>query len=109
MCQKASTTCRWLRWIDPAGCGMLSRVQKREGGPKVKDQSKPLDELVKMLPPEMQREVSDFVYSLLQKRPPGKVRRKPSFEWAGALRDLRDRYSSVELQHKISEWRIGER
>ncbi len=28
--------------------------------------------------------------------------------WAGALRDFRDRYTSVELQHKASDWMIEE-
>ncbi len=25
-------------------------------------------------------------------------------DWRGALRDLRDKYTSVELQHKITDW-----
>ena len=36
-----------------------------------------------------------------------KTKKKPRFDWAGALKDLRARYTSVELQHKIAEWRIG--
>jgi len=66
--------------------------------------SQTLKELIEQLPLELQQEVRDFVEFLLEKRA-----RKPKFDWAGALRDLRDRYSSVELQHKIAEWRIGER
>lgn len=30
---------------------------------------------------------------------------KPSFEWAGGLKDLKKKYTSVELQHLISDWR----
>ena len=67
-----------------------------------------LEELIEKLPPELQEEVRDFVEFLLEKRA-RRPKRKPKFDWAGALRDLRDRYSSVELQHKIAEWRIGER
>jgi hypothetical protein len=26
-------------------------------------------------------------------------------DWRGLLRDMRDEYTSVELQHKLSEWR----
>lgn len=65
-----------------------------------------LVELIAQLPPELQREVQDFVESLLErrKRPKG----KPQFDWAGALKDLRGQYTSVELQHKINEWRIAE-
>ena len=61
-----------------------------------------IEEMVKELPPDLQREVEDFVRFLIEtrlKRPRG----KPTFDWVGALRDLRDQYTSVELQHKISE------
>ena len=36
-----------------------------------------------------------------------KERQGKRFEgWAGALKDMRDEFTSVELQHKISEWRM---
>ena len=69
---------------------------------------KNLEEKIRELPPEVRQEVEDFIEFLLEKRhrrPQG----KPKFDWAGALKDLRDQYTSVELQHKISEWRIGEK
>lgn len=69
---------------------------------------KRLEEIVKDLPPELQQEVRDFAEFLIEKQMK-KPRNKPNFSWAGALKDLRDQYSSVELQHKISEWRIGEK
>ncbi len=69
---------------------------------------KSLEEVIKELSPDMQREVGNFVDSLIEKRSK-KSNRRPQFGWAGALSDLRDKYSSVALQHKISEWRIGER
>lgn len=65
-----------------------------------------LEERIRNLPPELQREVEDFVEFLLEKRQK-KRRGKPKFNWAGALKDLRGQFTSVELQHKISEWRIG--
>jgi len=67
-----------------------------------------VQDLIKALPPELQREVEDFARFLLEKRAK-KRRGKPKFGWAGALKDLREQYTSVELQHKISEWRIGEK
>ncbi len=67
--------------------------------PKLKD-------YVEKLPPDLQQEVEDFVEFLLKKHR-NKPRNKPKFDWAGALKDLRDKYTSVELQHKISMWRIG--
>lgn len=65
-----------------------------------------LKELIDQLPPELQQEVRDFVEFLLEKRAK-RPRTEPKFDWAGALKDLRDIYTSVDLQHKIAEWRIG--
>ena len=63
-----------------------------------------LPELVQSLPLEMQQRVQEFVEFLLEKET-SQPRGKPTLEWAGALRDLRDQYTSVELQHAISNWR----
>jgi hypothetical protein len=63
---------------------------------------------LRQLPQDLQGEVEDFIDFLLKKRAK-RPRGKPTFSWAGALKDLRGQYTSVELQHKISEWRIGER
>lgn len=65
-----------------------------------------LQELIEQLPPELQQEVRDFVEFLLEKRLSKAKTKKGELKisWRGALRDLRDKYTSVELQHKISEW-----
>ncbi|MGC8903523.1 MAG: DUF2281 domain-containing protein, partial [Fervidobacterium sp.] len=68
---------------------------------------KKLSELVEELPPELQQEVRDFVEFLLKKRVK-RLRKKPTLEWAGVLEDLREQYTSVELQHEITKWRIEE-
>jgi hypothetical protein len=65
-----------------------------------------LKELVDQLPPDLQQETKNFVEFLIEKGKK-KPRGKPTFEWAGALKELRDQYTSVELQHKITQWRIG--
>lgn len=68
------------------------------------EDSKPIEELVKQLPPISQQEVRDFVEFLLDKKskkPAGKLRQ----DWAGLLRDHRDEYTSLELQRKALEWR----
>jgi hypothetical protein len=65
---------------------------------------KNLEERIKELPPELHQEVIDFVDSLLEKR----VRqggKKLSQDWAGALKDFRGQYTSLELQKKALEWR----
>jgi len=74
----------------------------------MQEQPKPLEELVKELPPEFREEVRDFVEFLLEKRA-RQPRKKPRFDWAGALKDLREQYTSVELQHEILEWRLEKR
>jgi hypothetical protein len=63
------------------------------------------DDVIKQfqqLPPDMQQEVADFVEFLAAKVASN---RAPGFrlDWFGGLRDLRDKYTSVELQHKILE------
>jgi hypothetical protein len=69
---------------------------------------KRIEERVKELPPDLKKEVEKFVDSL-EKRRRKRPRTGLKMEWAGALKDLRPKYNSVELQHKISEWRIGEK
>ncbi|MGO9271923.1 MAG: DUF2281 domain-containing protein [Terriglobia bacterium] len=66
---------------------------------------KTLEEIVKHLAPADQAEVREFAERLLAKGDTG-AHGQPKFAWAGALRDLRDRYTSVELQHQIARWRI---
>ena len=66
--------------------------------------TKTLEEMVREVPAQYRAELRIYVESLLARRsvqPPG----KPHFEWAGALEGLRDRYTSVELQHRIARWR----
>jgi hypothetical protein len=58
------------------------------------------------LPEDLQKEVADFVDFLSQRRVRPK-RNKLRFDWVGALSDLKNKYTSVELQHMASEWRIG--
>jgi hypothetical protein len=65
-----------------------------------------LEELVVQLPSEMRREVRDFAEFLLEKRRK-KPKGKPNLDWAGALKDLHDQYTSVQLQHQMAEWRTS--
>ena len=68
--------------------------------------TKTLEERVREAPEEYRAQLRDHVESLLARRSierPG----KPQFAWAGALESLRDRYTSVELQHRIARWRTG--
>jgi len=66
--------------------------------------AKPLEELIQDLPPDMRSEVRDFVEFLLTKRErhAGKTLKQ---DWAGALRDQRERYTSLELERQALDWR----
>lgn len=65
-----------------------------------------IKEVVEQLPPDMQEEVKNFAEFLLEKRQK-RTKSKPDFDWAGALKDLREHYTSVELQHEITERRLS--
>jgi len=59
--------------------------------------------LIRELPDELQTEVADFARFLRESRAKPK-RTKFRLDWAGALSDLKDKYTSVELQHKALDW-----
>ena len=63
-----------------------------------------LNEIINQLPPQLQEVVKEFAEFLLEKRgkKPGRKLRQ---DWAGALKDYRDQYTSLELQKKALEWR----
>lgn len=63
-----------------------------------------IEELLKELSPELRQEVEDFVKFLLEKRA-RKRGRKLRQDWAGALKDYRNQYTSLELQKMALEWR----
>jgi len=65
-----------------------------------------LKEMIDKLPPELQREVRDFVEFLLEKKVrKDKYGRKLRQDWASALRDYREQYTALDLQKKALEWR----
>ncbi|MDI6886039.1 MAG: DUF2281 domain-containing protein [archaeon] len=62
-----------------------------------------IEEKIKQLPPELHREVEDYVDFLLQKAKK-KTGKKLKLDWAGGLKEYKDKYTSLELQRKILEW-----
>ena len=68
------------------------------------DQTKTLEELVREVRLEYRPQLRGYVESLLAQASAGQAG-EPQFAWAGALEDLRDRYTSVDLQHQIARWR----
>jgi len=79
------------------------RCRKKVPVPFISFMVETLKELVEQLPPELQQEVKDFVEFLLERRV-AKQKGELKLSWRGALRDLRDKYTSVQLQHKVLEW-----
>lgn len=64
-----------------------------------------LAETIDELPPEIKKEVLDYIEFLSRKYGCRKEQGSFKFAWAGCLSHLRGQYTSVELQHKASEWR----
>ncbi|MBN1811079.1 MAG: DUF2281 domain-containing protein [Anaerolineae bacterium] len=75
-------------------------------------EARSLEATVRTLPIEAQREVWDFVEFLVEKwtrKEQGEQAAESSGplrqDWAGALRDYRAQYTSLELEQKALEWR----
>jgi hypothetical protein len=66
--------------------------------------TKPLEELIQELPPVLRAEVRDFVEFLLAKHDRPRQRHLRQ-DWAEALKDDHQQYTSVDLQHRALEWR----
>jgi hypothetical protein len=56
------------------------------------------------LPPDLRQEALEYIEYLVAQVD---LTDLPvlKFDWAGSLSDLKDQYTSVELQHKALEWR----
>ncbi|MEA3476457.1 MAG: DUF2281 domain-containing protein [Candidatus Cloacimonadota bacterium] len=57
------------------------------------------------LPDNLKREVLDFINFLITKKMHETIPAQFDFTWEGGLSDIKDQYSSVELQHQSTEWR----
>ena len=65
------------------------------------EQSQPIEDLVRTLGPEQQEAVRRFIEALASKSDNAPAP-EPAFRWAGALSDMRERFTSVELQHQAT-------
>ena len=59
-----------------------------------------IETLIRELPPDLTQEVEDFIQFIVQRRR-GRTGKAPNLKWRGALSALKDKYTSVELQHEI--------
>lgn len=63
----------------------------------------PLDKKFTELPLDIKMEVIYLIELLKSKK---EKKENLRFGWIGGLKEFKDKYTSVELQHKINEWRI---
>ena len=64
------------------------------------EQAQPIEDLVGTLGPEQQEAVRRFIEAMASKSD-NTPAPEPAFRWAGALSDMRERFTSVELQHAL--------
>ena len=64
-----------------------------------------IESKINNLPPKLQKQVIDFIDFLSNKYRIQEKKYKFKFDWEGSLSELGKKYTSVDLQHKVSEWR----
>lgn len=64
-----------------------------------------IKEKIEALSPDLRKEILDYIEFLSGKYGKKRKKEKLSFDWEGGLSDLREEYTSVELQHKSLDWR----
>ena len=57
------------------------------------------------LPDELKEEVLDFIDFLISNKNHNTVATPFDFSWEGGLSNSKEKYSSVELQHRAMDWR----
>ena len=67
---------------------------------------KEIETKLQELPENLRREVLDYMEVLLKKYKGRETKAKKfKFDWEGGLSEIREKFTSVELQHKALEWR----
>lgn len=65
-----------------------------------------LEKKVQMLPQSLRSKVLEYVNFLIEKKETDQHSNENfSFSWEGGLSELKDQFTSVELQHKVNKWR----
>ena len=67
---------------------------------------KEIEVKIRELPEDLRGEVLDYM-EFLSRKYKGRVAKakKFTFDWEGGLSEIREKFTSVELQHKALEWR----
>lgn len=65
-----------------------------------------IESKLRELPEDLRREAIDYLESLINRR---KIKKSKTegfkFDWEGGLEELKDKFTSVELQHRAAELR----
>jgi len=64
-----------------------------------------INEKFESLPYYLKKEVLDYIEFLTKRHKIGSKKEPFSFSWEGGLKDIKEHFSSVELQHKVREYR----
>ena len=66
-----------------------------------------IEKKLNLLTEELKSEVMDFIDFLLLKRKSNATQKKDQFDflWEGGLSEAGQEFSSVELQHRSTDWR----
>ncbi len=65
-----------------------------------------IENKIQKLPDDLKKEILDYIEFLIKKyQGLPQSKKKFSFSWENGLSELREKFTSVELQHKASEWR----
>jgi len=61
---------------------------------------------IRELPEDLRREVLNYMEFLLKKYRGKEIKTKRfRFDWGGGLSEIREKFTSVELQHRALKWR----
>lgn len=64
---------------------------------------KEIESQIRKLPEHLKKQLLNYINELVKDQDKSKA--PFEFRWEGELEDINDHYSSVDLQHKVSEWR----
>ena len=68
-------------------------------------EAKDIEHKINELPEDLKKEVLDFIDFLIMKKKQGRSIEGFNFSWEGGLAGIKDKYSSVDLQHQANDWR----
>ncbi len=89
-----------LKYVNSESIAFFTKTKlKTVGGENMQK----FKEIMENLPPELQQEVIDFANFLLATKVKPK-QKKLRMSWAGALKEYKEKYTSLELQKKALEW-----